>query len=80
MKTVVLSHTPQATVFNHRFLHYARARGFGAVACNVQKAHEKGYASHCTSFVGFVSDRSRRSLAVMPFHLYRTGASPPMRS
>ena len=42
MKTVVLSHTPQATVFNHRFLHYARSRGFGAVACNVKKANEKG--------------------------------------
>jgi transposase len=51
MKTVVLSHTPQATVFNHRFLHYARARGFGAVACNVQKAHEKGRVERPIGFV-----------------------------
>lgn len=51
MKTVVLSHTPQATVFNHRFLHYARARGFGAVACNVQKANEKGRVERPIGFV-----------------------------
>jgi transposase len=51
MKTVVLSHTPQATVFNHRFLHYARSRGFGAVACNVQNAHEKGRVERPIGFV-----------------------------
>jgi len=76
MKTVVLSHTPYVTVFNHRFLEYARARGFAAVACNVRKANEKGYASHCTPFAGFDMDRRDRA-AVMPFHLYRTGASAP---
>jgi transposase len=42
LKTVVLSHTPQATVFNPRFLEYARARGFAVVACNVRKGNEKG--------------------------------------
>ena len=43
MKTVVLSHTPTATVFNPKFLDYARARGgFGVVACNVGKGNEKG--------------------------------------
>jgi len=31
MKTVVLSHTPLATVFNPTFLAYARARQFGAI-------------------------------------------------
>jgi transposase len=51
MKTVVLSHTPQATVFNHRFLHYARARGFAAVACNVKKANEKGRVERPVGFV-----------------------------
>jgi len=51
MKTVVLSHTPQATVFNHRFLHYARARGFAAVACNVRKANEKGRVERPIGFV-----------------------------
>jgi transposase len=43
MKTVVLSHTPTATVFNPKFLDYALARGkFGVTACNVRKANEKG--------------------------------------
>ena len=51
MKTVVLSHTPQATVFNHRFLEYARARGFAAIACNVRKANEKGRVERPIGFV-----------------------------
>ena len=42
MKTVVLSHTATATVFNPKFLEYARARGFAVRACNVRKANEKG--------------------------------------
>jgi hypothetical protein len=52
MKTVVLSHTATATVFNPRFLEYARARGgFGVVACNVRKANEKGGVERAISFV-----------------------------
>jgi transposase len=51
MKTVVLQHTPQATVFNHRFLQYARARGFAVVACNVRKANEKGRVERPIGFV-----------------------------
>jgi transposase len=51
MKTVVLSHTPHATVFNHRFLEYARARGFGVIACNVKKANEKGRVERPIGFV-----------------------------
>jgi transposase len=51
MKTVVLSHTPHATVFNHRFLQYAGARGFAAVACNVRKANEKGRVERPIGFV-----------------------------
>ena len=51
MKTVVLSHTPQATVFNHRFLQYARARGFAVVACNVRKGNEKGRVARPIGFV-----------------------------
>jgi len=51
MKTVVLSHTPQATVFNHHFLHYARARGFAVVVCNVKKANEKGRVERPIGFV-----------------------------
>src|SRR5271156_755195 len=43
MKTVVLSHTTIATVFNPRFLEYARVRGgFAVVACNVRRGNEKG--------------------------------------
>jgi transposase len=52
MKTVVLSHTPVATVFNPRFLEYARARGgFGVVACNVRRGNEKGVVERGIGFV-----------------------------
>jgi transposase len=51
MKTVVLSHTPHATVFNHRFLGYARARDFACVACNVRAANEKGRVERPIGFV-----------------------------
>jgi transposase len=42
MKTVVLSHTATATVFNPRFLEYARVRGLAARACTPGAAWEKG--------------------------------------
>jgi hypothetical protein len=52
MKTVVLSHTASATVFNPRFLAYARARGgFAVVACNVRKGNEKGRVERPIGFV-----------------------------
>jgi transposase len=51
MKTVVLSHTPHATAFNPRFLEYARARGFAAIACNVAKGNEKGRVERPIGFV-----------------------------
>jgi transposase len=52
MKTVVLSHTPVATVFNPKFLEYARARGSFAVrACNVKKPNEKGGVERGVGFV-----------------------------
>ena len=51
MKTVVLSHTPHATTFNHRFVEYAKARGFAVVACNVGKGHEKGRVERPIGFV-----------------------------
>ena len=51
MKTVVLSHTPTATVFHSRFLQYAGVRGFGAVACNPGKGHEKGRVERPIRFV-----------------------------
>jgi transposase len=51
MKTVVLSHTQAATVFNPKFLEYARARGFAVRACNVRKANEKGRVERPIGFV-----------------------------
>ena len=51
MKTVVLSHTQTATVFNPKFLEYARARGFAVRACNVRKANEKGRVERPIGFV-----------------------------
>jgi len=54
MKTVVKSHTPTVTVFNTRFLEYARARQFGAVACNVARGNEKGIVERP---IGFVRER-----------------------
>jgi transposase len=54
MKTVVLSHTPIATVFNPTFLSYARARQFGAIACNVYRGNEKGLVERP---IGFVRER-----------------------
>ncbi len=54
MKTVVLSHTPTATVFNQRFLEYARTRHFAVVACNVRRGNEKGRVERP---IGFVRER-----------------------
>ena len=52
MKTVVLSHTATATVFNPKFLQYARARGgFAVRACNVGKGNEKGRVERPIGFV-----------------------------
>jgi transposase len=51
MKTVVVSHTPHATVFNPRFVEYAKARGFAVVACNVKRANEKGLVERPIGFV-----------------------------
>jgi len=52
MKTVVLSHTPSATVFNPRFLEYARSRGgFAVRACNVRRGNEKGRVERPIGFV-----------------------------
>jgi hypothetical protein len=54
MRTVVLSHAPHVTVFNRRFLEYAKTRDFAAVACNVGKGNEKGRVERP---IGFVRDR-----------------------
>jgi transposase len=52
MKTVVLSHTAHATVFNPRFLAYAHARGgIAVVACNVRRGNEKGRVERPIGYV-----------------------------
>jgi len=60
MKTVVLSHAPHATVFNRRFLEYAKARDFAVVACNVRKGNEKGRVERPVGFVRTRFWRGRR--------------------
>jgi transposase len=64
MKTVVLSHTPAATVFNQHFLAYARARNFAVRACNPGRGHEKGRVERPIGFVRsrFVPGRRFTSL------------------
>jgi transposase len=54
MKTVVVSHSPAATVFNARFIDYAAARGFAVRACNVGRGNEKGRVERP---IGFLRDR-----------------------
>jgi transposase len=54
MKTVVLSHTPTATVFNPSFLVYASSRGFSVRACNVRRGNEKGRVERP---IGFIRER-----------------------
>lgn len=51
MKTVVLEHSPLRTVFNPKFLEYARSRGFAVRACNVKRANEKGRVERPVGFV-----------------------------
>jgi transposase len=65
MKTVVLSHAPHATVFNRRFLEYAKARDFAAVACNVRKGNEKGRVERPIGFVRTRFWRGRRFADLM---------------
>ena len=72
MKTVVLSHTAQATVFNHRFLEYARARGFAVVACNVRKGNEKGRVERPIGFVRIRFWPGRRFVDLMDLNVQAT--------
>ena len=53
MKTVVYRHGPP-TVFNESFLGFARARGFGVVACTPRKGNEKGRVERP---IGYVRER-----------------------
>ena len=51
MKTVVQTPRPGATVFNPRFLEYARARGFAVKACNIARGNEKGRVERPIGFI-----------------------------
>lgn len=51
MKTVVISNTPAATVFNQQFLAYARLRNFGVRACNPGRGNEKGRVERPIGFI-----------------------------
>jgi hypothetical protein len=54
MKTVVHSRTAGVTIFNARFLEYARSRNFAVVACNPRSGNEKGRVERP---IGFVRER-----------------------
>jgi transposase len=69
MKTVVLAHTPHATVFNRRFLEYAKARDFAVVACNVRKANEKGGVERAVSTVRSRFWRGRRFVDLLDLNM-----------
>jgi hypothetical protein len=74
MKAVVKVHTPAVTVFNSRFLAYAGARQFGALACNVARGNEKGIVER---LVGFVRERFwRRAVARRTFWISTPRRSP----
>jgi putative transposase len=67
-------------IYGFEFTNRVESMGIEQVPTSVRSPWQKGYASHCTSFVGFERDllrRIRRSFSVTPFHLYRTGASSP---
>ena len=84
MKTVVLSHTPTATVFNPTFLEYARARGgFAVRACNVRRGNEKGRVERP---IGFARRRfwpGRRFKDLLDLNMqaaaWRDSCTPPDR-
>ncbi len=54
MKTVVQSRASGVTVFNARFLEYARSRGFAVQACNPRRGNEKGKVERP---IGFIRER-----------------------
>jgi len=68
-KTIVQEADPLEPKLNSTFLEYAQARGFAIDTARVRKPKDKGYASHCTSPVGFEVDRRFRLAAWIPFGL-----------
>jgi transposase len=78
LRSAVLAHVRgEPPRFNPRYLDFARHYGFEVVACNIAKGNEKGYASHCTSFVGLGATcrKRRRFESLLPCFL--TGGSSP---
>ncbi len=64
-------------IFQRVFAEYAQVRGFVIDAAVPRHPTGKGYASYCTSSVASAATLRRRFFAEMPFHVFRTGASPP---
>lgn len=76
-KTIVIGRTKGVVDWNPTFAHVPVSYGFGVELCWPRRANQKGYASHCTSWVGF--DASRRwSDSFTPCHL--SGGFSPGRS
>ena len=59
------------------FREYAQASGFHVDPTRVRHPRDKGYASYCTSSVASAASLRRRFFVEIPFHVFRTGASPP---
>jgi transposase len=74
MKVVVSRYEDDEPIYNPRFLAFATHYGFRPWACRRRRPQTKGYASHCTSWVGFDANR-RLSDSLRPCHL-SGGLSP----
>ena len=59
-KTVVLERHGDAVRFHPRLLDVSSHYCVSLRLCTVRKPNQKGYASHCTSFVGFAASLRRR--------------------
>jgi transposase len=68
-KVIVDKADPLAARLNMGFLEYSQARGFKVDPARVRSPRDKGYASHCTSRVGFEADLRLRFADWIPFHL-----------
>jgi transposase len=68
-KTIVNEADPLEPKLALDFLEYAQSRGFQVDPTRVRAPRDKGYASHCTSRVGFEADLRLRLADWIPFHL-----------
>ena len=59
------------------FVNVVRRYGLAQEYITPYSPEQKAYASYCTSSVASAASLRRRFFAEMPFHVFRTGASPP---